>query len=113
METKEPKQRTSLQNRSLHLYFTMVADALNDAGLDLRKVLKESVDIPWTKYNVKEFLWKSVQELHFGTRSTTELTTKDIDKVYDTLNRFLGEKFGIHVQFPSIDNELLELNDNV
>ena len=37
---KTEKQRTIQQNRALHLYFQLIADRLNDAGLDMRVVLK-------------------------------------------------------------------------
>lgn len=98
----ESKLRTQQQNRALHLYFTMLAEALNDSGLDMRKVLKPGVEIPWTGRSVKEFLWRPVQTAQLGKDSTTELTTGEIDLIFDTLNRHLA-KFGVHVPFPSIE----------
>lgn len=40
--------------------------------------------------------------------STTQLTTKEVDLVFDTINKYLGEKFGIHVPLPSIEQQLLD-----
>lgn len=97
-------QRTTAQNRALHLFFQQTADALNDAGLDMRVVLKPEVAIPWTAMSIKESLWRPVQNLQLGKRSTTELGTKDIDVIYDTINRHLSEKFGLHIAFPSIES---------
>jgi len=97
-------KRTDKQNKSLHLYFVLLADALNDAGLDMRKTLKPGVEIPWNYKTVKEYLWRPIQKAQLGKESTTELTTTDIDKVFETLNRHLGEKFGITQEFP--DEEL-------
>lgn len=104
MESNDKKviRRTELQNKALHLYFKLIAEALNTAGLDMRKVLKPEVDIPWSTETVKEYLWRPIQKLQLGKVSTTKLTTKDINLVYDTLNRHLGEKFGIQEDFPSI-----------
>ena len=104
-------QRTIQQNKALHKYFEILAETLNDAGLDMRVVLKPHVEIPWGKETVKDFLWRPIQSLQLGKRSTTELTTKDINKIYDTLNRHLAEKFGIYEPFPSIE-ELIEYGDN-
>lgn len=104
----EIKKRTIQQNRALHLYFQMIADALNDAGLDMKKVLKPEVDIPWNKTNVKEFLWRPIQKLQLGKKSTKQLTTDEIDKVFDTLNRHIA-KFGISVAFPSIEQLMEQL----
>jgi hypothetical protein len=103
IQTKKEQQRTELQNRALHLYFTFIAGALNDAGLDMRKVLKPEVSIPWSTETVKEYLWRPIQKLQLGKTSTTQLTTKEIDLVFDTLNRHLGEKFGVHEDFPSVE----------
>lgn len=111
VETKEPKkypQRTKQQNRALHVLFQMMSDLLNENGLDMRKTLKPSVDIPWSPDSVKEFLWRPVQEAQFNKHSTTELSTVEVDKVFDTLNKYIGEKHGIHLPFPSIETIIQE-----
>lgn len=102
MEEKE-QSRTPLQNKALHLYFTLLATELNDAGLDMKKVLKPSVDISWTKENIKEYLWRPIQEALKLKKSTTELTTAEVSQIWEVLNRHLGEKFGIHQVFPSVE----------
>lgn|SRR3990167_787430 len=102
----EEKQRTLTQNRALHLYFQMIADTLNESGMDMRAVLKPEVDIPWNKDSVKTFLWKPIMKLQLGKKSTTEMTSGDIDKVFDTLNRHLSQ-FGISEPFPSIETIML------
>lgn len=95
------KPRTLQQSKALHLYFTQLAEMLNDAGLDMRKVLKPSISIPWTPQTIKENLWKPVMEFQLQKSSTTEMTTKDIDEVYDVINKHIGEQFGISIEFPS------------
>ena len=100
----EEKTRTESQNKALHLYFTQLAEMLNDAGLDMRKVLRPSISIPWSGETIKEYLWKPVMEFQLQKSSTTEMTTKDIDEVYDTINRHIGEKFGITLEFPSMES---------
>lgn len=94
-------QRTIQQNKSLWKFYELLATELNEAGLDQRKVLKESIQIPWSKQSIHDFLWIPIQEAVLKTDSTTDLSTKDIDEVYNTLNRHLGEKFSVHVPFPS------------
>ncbi len=91
--------RTDRQNRALHLWLTMLADELNQAGLDQRKVLKPSVSIPWTQEAAKEQLWKPIQEAMFEKRSTTTLTKVEVGKVEEVLTRHLADRFG--VQAPS------------
>ena len=95
------KPRTLQQSKALHLYFTQLAEILNESGLDMRKVLKPSISIPWTPQTIKENLWKPIMEFQLQKSSTTEMTTKDIDEVYDVINKHIGEQFGISIEFPS------------
>jgi len=110
-QKEQEKQRTIQQNKALHLYFSLLADAFNEAGLDMKAVLKPSVDIPWSKDSVKEFIWKPIQELQVGKKSTTQLNTKEIDKIWETINRHIAEKFGITEPFPSIEEILLQQDE--
>lgn len=95
-------KRTSKQNDCLHLYFELLADELNLSGLDMRTVLKPEIDIPWSKETVKEYLWRPVMKIQCIKKSTTEMDTKEVKEVYETLNRHLGEKLHIHVPWPVI-----------
>jgi len=96
--------RTTQQNKALHLYFTQLAQELNDVGLDMRKTLKPGIDIPWTPSTIKEYLWRPIQISQLRKQSTTELTSDEVTKIWETLNRHLGEKFGLHIDFPSIES---------
>jgi hypothetical protein len=95
------KKRTLPQNSAMHKYFELLADELNNAGLDMKQVLKPEIDIPWTPDNVKRHLWKPIQKSMLNKASTTQLEKMDVSVVYDVLNRHLSEKLGIHVAFPS------------
>lgn len=100
-EKGQPKQRTDTQNRALHLWFTLLAEELNNSGYTVQLVLKEKIDLDWDSGKVKELLWRPAQIAILGKGSTTELSKQmDIDKVWEHLNRHIGEKFGIHVPFP-------------
>lgn len=103
-------RRTPKQNDSLHLWLEMVAEELNNAGLDMKAVLKPEVDIPWTKGSAKDYLFRPVMKALTGKESTTELTTSEVSQVVDVINRHLAEKFGgLFIEFPSI--EQLEKTD--
>lgn len=101
---KPPSKRSSAQNNALHKGFQLIADTLNDAGLDMRAVLKPSVDIPWSVESVKEYLYKPIMKLKTGKESTTELekTSGEISEIWDIMFRFLSENHGIdYIPFPS------------
>lgn len=97
------RNRTRKQNNALHKWLGELADALNDAGLDMRRVIKQEVDIPWTLHSAKEFLWRPIQQAMTGHTSTTQPSTKDYIVIQDTLIAHLSRKFGVSVEWPSID----------
>ena len=82
----------------------MLAEELNQAGLDMRKTLRRDIEIPWNAATVKEFLWRPVQKTVTGKDSSTRITKTETNAVWEILNRHLGDKFGIHVPFPSKDD---------
>ena len=103
------KKRTEAQNNALHLYFQMIADALNNEGLDVRVVLQviaeKGVDMMWAKELVKELLWRRIQKKYLNKQSTTELdSTGEITQIYDMLNKFLSQEFFISQEFPSLES---------
>ena len=95
------KQRTLQQNKALHKFCELLADALNDAGYVMKKTLKPGVDIPWTKDMIKEYIWRPVMKAMEGVESTTEMNTVDPSEIYEVVNRHMAEKFGVHVSWPS------------
>lgn len=101
--------RTDQQNKSIHLLFTHLAAMLNEAGLDMRVVLKPEIDIPWTPKNIKEYLWRPLQTAITGKESTKDLETKEIDQVFEILQKHLGERFGLETRFPSVESMLSEV----
>ena len=93
--------RTKQQNNALHLYCRNLAEALNDAGFDMKKTIKQEVDIPWSKDAVREHLWRPIMTAVTDKTSTTKLTRSEVTEIYDVINRHMAQKHGIVVQFPS------------
>lgn len=105
---EQTKQRTGQQNRALHKWFALVADTLNESGLTIQKTLRSDADVPWNETTVKELIFRPIMQAQVQKRSTRELTTKEIDFVFDTANKYFGENLGLHVPFPSIEQLILE-----
>lgn len=100
-------KRTEKQSRSIHLWFEEVARELNDRGIDMRVLVKD-LQVTHTKESVKG-IWKAIGEAKYGKGSTTQLTSKEIDEIYDEMNRLLSE-FDIHIAFP---NSLYYLDEKI
>lgn len=101
---KEIKQRTSQQNRSLYLYFRLLAEELNNSGYDMKKTIRSDIDISWTPESVKQYLWLPIMKTMTGKTSTAKMDTNNIDRIYDVLNKTIAERTGVSILFPSIDN---------
>ena len=99
--TVGPPHRSQKQNNALHVYLRHLAEALNSGGLDMRKVLKAEIDIPWTETSAKEHLWRPIQQIVTGKDSTTEPTTAQYPEIYETLDRHLAQKFGVSIAWPT------------
>lgn len=103
----EPQQRTTLQNKSLHLWATLMADSMNDAGFDQRIVIeqfKDGFELPWTMYAVKD-LFRTVARAMYGAESTADLTTTELQRVYEVVDARLSEITGIHHEWPSLESQ--------
>ena len=93
------KPRTPQQNSALHAYLGDIADKCNDAGYWLKitsPVLSGEVEIQWTKQNVKERMWRPVQNaLYPETKSSKNLSTVELSAVADRLSGYLWDSHKI------------------
>jgi len=107
----QPKQRTNLQNNAMHLLFGQIADELNERGIE-QKVIVELLDkyatVPWNTITVKEIIWRTLQKSLLLKQSTTALTTKEIDEVFEVMNREIFVPMGIELNFPSIEEVIFK-----
>jgi hypothetical protein len=102
-------KRTLPQNNSIHLWFEHIAQELNNAGYE-QKLTIGTVDVPWSKESVK-WMFKKIARAQFDKGHTSELTTKELTEVSETLNRVLAEK-GIHITFPSAETLMQDRNEH-
>ena len=101
LKIKGGKTRTSSQNNALHVYCRLLGEKLNDSGFDMKRVIKQEVDIPWSPSLVKEYLWKPIQKIVANEDSTAKVGSDDYYNTYSVLSRHLSDKFGVFVEFPS------------
>ena len=93
-------QRTNQQNKALHLYCQLVADEMNAAGYDAQTAI--TLPISLTQDIVKENIFKVIMRaLYPDKESTTELSTTEMQNVYEHMNSATAQKFGISMDFPS------------
>jgi len=98
-------KRTIAQNNALHLYFTLVAQQMADAGLTIQHILEYTPELQPTPSFVKR-IWKEIQLQVLGKLHTRDLKKQEeIDKVYEEFNLFLAEKLHLeNIPFPSLEN---------
>ncbi len=91
---------TSSQKRAMWLYLQNIAEAMDEAGYDMRQALREDIRIKPNKQLVKEYMWNPVQQAITAQASSKKITTAELDEIQDTLGRHIAQKFGIVVRFP-------------
>lgn len=104
----ERSKRTTLQNRSIHKFCANVANDLNSAGYDMRRTLRQDIDIPWTMQSSKDHMWRPVQIAMYDKTSSTQLDTAEVSQVYDTVIRHLAKTTGVSTPFPSRYTQMYE-----
>jgi hypothetical protein len=111
-EDTEKPTRTSAQNRALHAYLTDLANALNESGVDQKMFIDhlKGWEIPITMEFLK-MVWKMKQEKMFLTKSTTEMKTDQVTQVYESINKFTSQEFGVAEPFPSLEQIMLMQHD--
>jgi len=93
--------RTLSQNSALHLFFIQLAQELNEHGLDMRHLIRQEVELQWTPYSIKEYLWRPLQKALTGKYSTTKLDrSQEINLIYNNLNRIIIERSKGEITFP-------------
>jgi len=103
----ERAARTRLQNRSMHLYSSLVSKELNDSGWTKKKYYEvKEVDIGWTPESVLDDIWRGIQEAMFQHRSTSKLKTEQVSEVYDRMSRHLSEFCNVTPGFPDKYKEM-------
>ncbi len=94
--------RTPKQNSTMWRYLTDLAQAMDDAGIDMREAIH--VPIRPTKENIKAEMWDKIQTaLYPEIDSSTKLTTVQMSEVYENLNRAIGQRLGIHIPWGKED----------
>jgi hypothetical protein len=100
--------RTWLQNRSIHLFCRLLAEALNDSGQEMRDPFFEGGTIPWSMISVKEHVWKPIQKAVLKKESTKLLKTNEVNRIHEIIMRNMGERRGIeYIPFPNMADKTL------
>jgi len=99
------------RNETIEKVFDWASSKCKCAIFDKMKeriLRQDENEVEWTMYSVKDIVWRGIQEVLFGNRSTTLLKSDEITQVYKNVNKVMSDKTGITVAFPSVENMLME-----
>ena len=99
---KQNKIRSDQQRKSIEVYCRLLAEKLTEAGISYKKFLELMDDVDNTQETVKA-VFREYGRTQYRKNSTTKLTTKECQYIYDEFTRNTG-KIGIYVPWPSIEN---------
>ena len=84
--TVKRKRRTKPQNRAMRKGWSMASIKLNEAGWSQNDIFKvRQTEIPWCSGSFENSLWRPLQDAFGLPKSTSDLKTPDMSKIWDTL----------------------------
>lgn len=95
--------RSDLQNSALHAMFRRLANALNDAGFDMKSDAVTKREIPWSDHSIKRVLFRPMIQHMFNTNKSSSLTKEELSHSVEVLLKEVGSRTGVHVPFSSED----------
>lgn len=103
VKVAEVGTRTLPQNAALHLYFGLMANALNDAGYEfalfLSTIKAAGWNVPWDAEKVKD-AFRLIAKSQTGKESTSKLSTVEMQQSYEIFNRSMAELAGVSMPWP-------------
>lgn len=104
-QQRTEKQRSLLQNNSLHKLFADISRYCIENNIDMKTIMEHM-----KKYRCEasptaiKSVWKDIQFSITKKNSTTELETNEVDEVYEEFNKFISEVTKEHFPFPSMES---------
>lgn len=95
--------RSDLQNHALHAMFRRLANALNDAGYDMKSDAITKRNIPWSEHSIKDVLYRPMIKHMFDTSKSSRLTKEELSHSVEALLGEIGSRTGVYVPFSSED----------
>lgn len=96
-------KRTVQQNKRLHQWMRELSEEFNNRGLYVQQVLKPTWEIEWTEDLVKDNIIRPLAEAVAKTDKTSELSKEQLQKILDTVDKNLLQKFDIDLPFSHED----------
>ena len=108
IDIKDADMRTVTQNRAIHLWCNMLANAMNNQNMVIQDVIR--LNTKWDMLKVKEMIFKPVVKSLYTKDSTTKLNKDEFELIIDTIIIALSYKGVENIpDFPS--RESLEFTD--
>lgn len=115
LEKVEVEQRTNRQNAAFHVLFQNIADHCLSHGIDQKVVINnfQKFETPVTPESVKE-TWRIIQYNMYNTYSTKDMTTAQVDKVYEVFTKFWSLVTKEYFPFPRREDleAIIKENEN-
>ena len=99
--TIQKMDRTYRQNRTIHLLFRRMAEALNEAGFEISHPFKPDLEIPWSEESVKDLLYRPIITSYFKVDRSSLLDTAQLSESMEILVDAVNRNTGVYVPIPS------------
>ena len=100
------ENRTSQQRKSLWLWCGQCAEALNEKNFDMRAIIRQDVEIAWSKNSFMEYIFRPLMKTMFNKKSTNQLKkTGEMDEIIDIIVKLITERTKGLCEIPEFPNE--------
>ena len=89
---------TKQQNKMLHAVFKDIAKGLNEEGISMQEIIKDSFEMMPDADSIK-YLFKQLANKAYGVDSTQDLSTQQINNLLDVFIKKFGG-YGIEISLP-------------
>ncbi len=108
LEDAKSDKRTTRQNSSSYLWFSQIAEKLNNENIHTEQVIKS--DISWDATKIKALFFDPVVFALYAKTSSTQLNKDEYQLIIDTLTKGFGQKGFQLPPYPSVDGAIMERN---
>jgi len=98
------KKITPQQKNALHLWYRQTAEALDDAGIDMRTFIRVPIRPSETNFKY-EIAYPVMRAINPEAEKTNDMLTTDVVELYETLNRAFAERGYTCPPFPHDEGE--------
>lgn len=98
------EKRTDSQNKAMHKWFSETASECLNHGVCVNDILEKTMELQVDEEFIK-WLFRRIGKKKYGAKSTADLTTTQVNLVYDEMVKFFATKVEPPIELPPFPSQ--------